>query len=369
MSKVFNYIIRYEGLNFTNFMNFLIKNNIEIYDVKMINIKNIEFKISRFNYKKLRKINTVFKLILVKDFSIKMLLKNTFKRFGLVCGCVIIFVLNLLAYYSSEIIKVVGDTLYANEIIDAVNEYNKANENTKFNNVEIEKYLVENIDNISLVSVKKQGNIILISVIDKKESAVNYEPLYAPYNMIINDIELISGTLLVSKNDVIKKGDIIIDSYSISSTGERILVPAKANITADVWFCGSEVIMKENIIYNKTGNKKEYFNVCFNKVEYIDKMSPYKDYVSETKIINVANKYFLPIYLIKNTYYETQKIIEKFNYEKEKNNCLEKSKQKAYTNLPKNVTIQEMKQSVSELSDRYIFQTYLKTTMEINNED
>ena len=98
-------------------------------------------------------------------------------------------------------------------------------------------------------------------------------------------------------------------------------------------------------------------------------MSPYKDYVSETKIINVTNKYFLPIYLIKNTYYETQKNIEKFNYKKEKNNCLEKSKQIAYTNLPKNVTIQEMKQSVSELSDRYIFQTYLKTTMEINNED
>jgi hypothetical protein len=282
---------------------------------------------------------------------------------------VIIFVLNLLAYYSCETIKVVGDTIYADEIINVVNKYNNINKNNKFDNVEIEKYLVENIDKISLVSVKKQGNIILINAIDKKESSVNYEPLYAPYNMIISDIELISGTLLVSKNDIIKRGDIVVDSYSISLIGERISVPAKANIVADVWFCGSEIIMKENIIYNKTGNKKEYFDVYFNRIKYGDKMSPYKDYVSETKVLNITNKYFLPIYLVKNIYYETQKIIEKFNFEKEKNNCLEKSKQKAYTNLPKNVTIQEIKQSVSELSDRYIFQTYLKTTMEINNED
>ena len=107
----------------------------------------------------------------------------------------------------------------------------------------------------------------------------------------------------------------------------------------------------------------------FKDIIHKEQMSPYEHFMSETKIVNVTNNYFLPLYLVKNIFYETKKIVNNFDFEKEKEICLEKSKQKAYTNLPKNVIIEETKQNVSELSDRYIFQTYLKTTMEINYEN
>lgn len=368
MANLFNYTLRYCGINFVNLINFLLKNEIKIFNVKKNSFKEVEFQIDSINYKKLKKLNCYYNLSVIKDGSVKTFLKTILKRIGVVVGCAFVATSNVVICNSVINVEVDGETILGQYIIDVVKDYNLENQHG-FDCAKLEKYLLENISELSLVSVKKEGNTIFVNAMDKREECEECEPFYAPYNMLINDIKLISGTLMCSKNDIVKKGEMIVDSYTISSNGERILVPAKAIISADVWFCGSEVVMKENVLYENTGNKKVYLNLFFKDVKHIEKMSPYKDYVSETKIINVTNGYFMPIYLVKNVFYETKKIINIFDFEKEKNICLEKSEKKAYTNLPKNVTISEVKQNISELSDRYIFQTYLKTTMEINNEN
>ena len=370
MKKIFNYTLKYSGLNFVNFVNFLIKNNIGIYDIKKINNKEFDFKITNNNYKKYKKLDSIYNISIVRTGGFKNLLFTLLKRMGVLIGSIVIVVTGIIWNKKITSIRVMGETMYSEKIVESVKNYGiEIGESFNFDNEDLEKYLLENIEEISLISVKKQGNIILINAMDKQQDNDTYEPFYAPYNMVIKDITLISGTLNVSKNDVIKKGDILVDSFTISSTGERLEVPARAKIIADVWFCGSEIAMKQNIIYEKTGNKTEYKSIYFKTIKDNEILSPYSNYVSESIIININNNYFLPIYQVKQTFYETKEVVQTFDFENEKDEYLEKSKQKAYTNLPKNVIIQETNQNISELSDRYIFQTYLKTTMEINNEN
>lgn len=361
MKKIMSYKLRYSGLNFSNFLNFLIKNNIEIFDVTKVDKKIAEFKIDNKNYKKLVKENKQYKVEIISYGGGKSILKSITNNIGVVVGLFVIIVSSLLFKKSEILIKVKTDDCA--EIIENVLK----NNDIKLNEMEvsdIENYILENTKEISLISVKKQGNVIIINAVKNEIKNEIFEPYRSPYNMIINHIELTSGTLCVGENSVVKKGDILVEAYTINSNGERVNVEPKAKINADVFFCGSETKMKKNSFYKILDEKKVYKNISFFKNRKYDILSPYNNYVSETHIIEITKQYFVPIYLTKTIFYKTEKITEEFDFEKNKNDCLEKSKQNAYTILPKNVTIQEEKQNISELADRYVFQTYLRATME-----
>ena len=359
------YRLKYSGLNCINFLNFLVKNGVEIYEVYENN-KEINFQIDSYNYKKLKSIKNPFKVKVVKEGGVRNIISAIAKRVGVIVGVILILSFQLVVGDKVLYIKVQGAN--SEKVKEAIVDYGVKKIST-LNKEDLEKYLLDSVDNLSLVSVKTSGNAIIVNALEKEIAIKEYEDFYAPYNMVINSVELISGTLCVGKNDVVKKGDILVEAYSISSNGERISVPAKAKIIADVWFCGSESANKETVCYEKTNNKKVYFNLSFFKSKNINIVSPYKDFVTESINICVTNNYFLPIFLNKRIFYETQKNIEYFNFDENKNEYFEKSKQKAYDILPNNVIINEAVQRVTELNDRYIFQTYLKSTMEITNEN
>jgi len=360
------YRLKYAGLNCVGFLNFLVKNNIEIYDVCESN-REVNFLIDGYNYKKLKSKKNPFKLKIVKSGGIKNVINIILKRVGIVVGVILIIASQLVIGDKILYIKVQGST-NSEKVKDVIYDYGIRNVST-LNKEALEKYLLDNINNLSLVSVKTSGNAVIVNVMEKETISKEYDNFYSSYNMVVKQIVLISGTSCVKENDVVKKGDILVEAYSISSNGERISVPAKAKITADVWFCGSESVDKELITYEKTNNKKVYTNISFLKKRNITTVSPYSNFVTETHNINITNNYFLPIFLNEIIFYETQKNVKYFDFEESKNEYFEKSKEKAYDILPNNVIIDETIQNVTELEDRYVFQTYLKSTMEIVNEN
>lgn len=370
MLKKFDYLLKYNGVNFTSFLNFIIKHNIKISDVCRENTREIFFRVSEKEYKKYLKCNPNFNISIVKIGGLKQIITTFLKRSGLVIGSLIVAC--VFAFHKGVVadIRIYGAN-YTNESIEnAIKNYGvEVGKKCNFDSEELAQYILDNVQEISLASVKKQGNSILVNVVEKEEKDENNEPLYAPYNMVIKDIDVLSGTLNVEKNSIVKKGDVLVESYIISSNGERISVPAKANIVADVWFCGSEVAMKEATKYIETNEQKTYKSVSFFKNNKTEFVSPYANFVTKTNNYCATNSMLLPIYVTSTTFIKTDEIVKIFDYEKYKDEFFEKSKQNAYTILPKNVTINEITQSVSNLSDRYIFQTYLKTTMEIKNEN
>lgn len=360
------YKVQYSGLNCSSFINYLIKNDIEIESVEK-GVKDLSFSIDYYNYRKLKKCKSPYRIKIIKDGGIKSIFNTILKRIGILIGIVVVVVAQLVMGDRVVYINVLGGS-NQQQIKDAINEYGVKNISS-LDKEDLEKYLVEKLNNLSLVSVKTSGNAIIVNVFEKDDSNEEYEHFYAPYNMVINSIELISGTVCINNNNVVKKGDVLVEAYTISANGDKISVPAKAKITADVWFCGSEIAYKESVVYEKTGNKKEYSDLSFKTAKGGDYVSPYDSFVVETYSVNLTNGYFLPLFLNKTIYYETTKVVKVFDFEKTKAELFEKSKQKAYDILPNNVTINEEIQRVSELDDRYIFQTYLKSTMEIKNED
>lgn len=370
MKKIFLYKLRYRGLNFSNFLNTIIKNNLRINDINRVNPKECTFSMCSCDFKKYLKLKLPYKIEIVKHGGFRYLCRLCLKRIGVFVGIFIIFISSLIIGNRTMYIDVLGssnETEIKQKLVDYGIELGKSN---NINIEEVEKYLLNNVSNLSLVSVKTQGNAIIVNVVEKKVENVNFQPFYAPYNMVIKEVKLISGTLNVSKNSVVKKGGVLVEPYAINSNGERILVEAKADIVADVWFCGSETKYKEIVSYEKTGEKKVYSKISFGKsCKTFNYNSPYENYETETFSNNITSGYFLPIYINKVIYYETEKKVEDFDYENNKTMLLEKSKQKAYDILPNNVIINEIVQNVAELEDKYIFQTYLKTEMEITNEN
>lgn len=370
MKRVFNFKIKYRGLNFTRYLNELIKHNISIYHVEKEDAKEVVFWTSAKDYKKIKQLKLDDKLN-IEHGGLWYVLKSIVKRIGLIIGVILFTFFAIFSYIKRPyLIHITGCKNYNTEIKNLLNNFNYLSyKSYNFDNEKLEQNILDNIDGISLVSIKLQGNVLFVNVVEKEISVQEFEPFYAPYNLIINDINLISGTLNVSKNSVVKKGDVLVEPYTISSNGERISVPAKAKIIADVWHCGSEEVLKENVLYVPTNEKVSYKFIYFFKNNKKDVLSPYDNYLSESINILLTNNNIMPIYLHKITFIKTVKKIEFFDIEKNKNIYLEKSKQNAYTYLPKNVIINEISQNISELSDRYIFQTYLRTKMEINNED
>lgn len=366
-----NYKIEYNGRNFINFLDYLNRNKISISNVTTIDEKTKQFELLASEYKRLKKINKVFKLRVVSSGGVKRLISFIISRIGIIIGIVSILLFSIFSSKIAVDIRVVGNKNISSETIKTtIKKYGyKFGKTTKFDSEKLEKYLLENVPELSLVSIAKQGNVLVVNVVEYENKANESMPFYSPYNMVIKDVKAISGTLCVKKNDIVKKGDLLVDNYVINSNGERVMVDANAEIIGEVYFCGSETVNKKLISYEKTGKKITKKSLSFNisKKPQIDNNYKYFDtkYISKCISYNI----FMPIYVNIVTVYELQQVENNFDYENNKDIYFEKSLKNAYTLVPNNVTINETIQNVTECEDKYIFQTYLKSEVRLTNEN
>ena len=332
------------GYNLERYLNQLSQKNFKFYDVKKINLKESVVEIpvcDEKNVEKLFKSKNI--IVLQKKYNGLAKLNCFFKaRFGIFVGIFLCFIFYIIS--SSLIWKV---EVYGNERIETKEIKNVLEQNgigvfSPLNiksNSDIEKIILSNFDEVSMVSVVKKGTTVIVSV---KEKVINeeYENLdvgssvVATSDGIITEIKLISGTPLVKVGDSVKVGDVLVAPYIIDSSGTKIPTIAKANIQATVWVSGQSVFESEKEVKQRTGNFFVQRKMVFLDKEILTTQTevPYLEYEIEEKE-ELLSDYLLPINYVTTTYYELETVFVKSSFDEEKENLIDQAKKVALARI------------------------------------
>ena len=119
-----------------------------------------------------------------------------------------------------------------------------------------------------------------------------------------------NGTPVVKENDIVKNGSILIAGYIEGKyTGTRY-VHSEGEILAKVWYSKKDKMELQQQEYNKTGNMESKYsirikNFVINLYKTLPNFQNY-DTIVEEKKLKIFSNFYLPIEIVKNTYYETQ---------------------------------------------------------------
>ncbi|NCB48698.1 MAG: hypothetical protein EOM55_03665 [Clostridia bacterium] len=270
-----NIKFKVQGLNLKKFLQNLSKNKIEV-----VEFEKLEYNLFFFTIKKKNEFEF---LKLVKRFNYKVdenklsflsrkirLIRNNLVFFvsAIVMVFLILFSSNfvfqtkiegLCAVRESEVLKVLDE-----------NGFEMGKFKTNYNLDSVEKILTAHLEKISYASAVIKGNTLVINIdekIDNSEYIYNYSPIFAPFDCVINSIELLSGTANYLAGQTVKAGEVIVSPYVVYVNSQKLPVPAKAKINAYVEInCHCEYEMRD---YQKNSQKyiEELTKELYNKNE------------------------------------------------------------------------------------------------------
>lgn len=304
------------GYNLERCLNNICDKNIKIFSAEKFNPKNSKIEVD------ISKENEVEKFLKEKGIEVIKKKYNGFakfqkffsSRYGILIGIFFAFCFYVVASNYVLNIKILGNESRSSQDIIAVLNENGVNIFNPLNlktNENIEQIILDNFSEVSMVSVIKKGNTILINikerlVNDEYEQVGKHTSLIATNDGIITDIQLIQGTLLVKIGDIVRTGDYLVAPYVIDSSGNKISIEPKANIYADVWLSGESEHYDVKKITEKTGNQiTERAVVFLNQIVYTNKIElSFKEYEMEITE-RYLSKSIIPIKYKTIKYYET----------------------------------------------------------------
>ncbi|MBP3907134.1 MAG: sporulation protein YqfD, partial [Peptostreptococcaceae bacterium] len=100
------YVISIEGINIEKFLNILIRNKINIYDVKRINNTKMEFKVDRKDFKEFKEIyrNSKYDVKVKQKMGLPFLAKRIYKYKGMwICAIISLVILMSTSLFVTDI--------------------------------------------------------------------------------------------------------------------------------------------------------------------------------------------------------------------------------------------------------------------------
>lgn len=277
------------------------------------------------------------KIISMKNSGVLTQLKNMFASVGLICAYVVFLIFYFLQSQFIWQYEVNGlEKLNKTEIVDFVKE-NFSNKKPYMDTKEIELTLIENFNEISLVSCMIKGQTLVLNVKEKllpDEMVGEFSPIVAQKNGKITKIDLVSGTLNVGIGDFVKMGDILVFPYVFDNSGNKKSVEAEAEIWADVYNEGTCDHYEKIIKVERTGKKIEQNIITlFGLPIYQFKENLNFDlFETEVKKINLSNNLFLPFKMTKTVFYELKQTVVESKFEDVADEYISKAKEKALEN-------------------------------------
>lgn len=173
------------------------------------------------------------------------------KNIGFVIG---IALFTILAYIFNDFIFAIDYTgsgsIISNEISKTISD-NGASVFSRFSKINLsslENEVLLTNKNLSFVSIKKQGNRLIInSNLSSEEPLVqdkNTIGLYSNINGVVERVNVLRGTPLVRVGDFVKNGDILIGAYITDKNGEKY----------DTYIVGSVYVIEEKTVFIKSSN-------------------------------------------------------------------------------------------------------------------
>ena len=364
--------IQLQGAGSTTLLNELLKSNIVIHNVQIISPKCIQFEINISMYQNLLLLSKekCYNIIVLKD-NIFVRLKNlVLKRAGVCIGLVLVVVFNIIFSRFTFSYQILGlETISTQSVEDALSKYGiKKGKINNFDNNDLEIYLRKAIPEISLVSVMKKGNVLVVNIKEKlPEIDTTHYALTAPHTMLITKIDVVNGTALKKVGDIATKGEELVAPYTYDQEGTKVDCEPIAVVSGKVWFVGSVQFEEDKIEYRRTGkkiknvryylgNKNIYSSVKNVSYEYFDK---------ETKHVKAFNNLFVPLNITYDYYFETKAVNVHTDYASVEQSLIDESKSKAYSSIPNGYVVNNEKVVVSNSNGKYVITTYLESDIEV----
>lgn len=339
----FLYRVRCKGNNLNSLMSSLSGKGLKLVDVSRDD--GLEFSITRSDYK-------VFKSLDLGGYEITLLhagggcyAKYLFlSKLGGILGLIVAIALYIFVSHKIFFISISGTTnidkieLYEGLKNIGIERFKTMPTDTEY----IEEYLSNTFD-FSLVSVITKGDAIIINVKEELPNvSLDGNDIVAEYDMVINSIEVYSGTAMVRAGDIVKCGEVLVSSNM--TVGESLVsVEPKAKITATRYVSESHSFLKEETQVVRTGNKKILASkLCMGKRVFWESNSQCEfEFFEEENIKTQVSNYFLPITIEKTVAYEITDIIVEHDFESEKNDIIEGLKEKCYSSADGNTILSE----------------------------
>lgn len=337
------YKLKITGKDVKRFLKQLYNLNIYFEEIEFRK-KELYVKVDDDNYKKIKKIKTIYKIEIINLYGISKI-KDIINKYNIFFICIIIgiILLNILGNMIFSI-EIDIDNKEIKEIVNKELEtYNikKFSFNKSYNERKdiIEKILLNNKDTIEWIEIEKIGTKYIVRVEeriikDKKEKCMPRNIVAKRDGLILN-INSSAGEIKKSINDYVKKGDIIISGIITKNDEEKNRVCASGKVYAETWYQVSVEVPYnyKEIIYTRD-YKRNISITIFNKRKSLFK--DFDNYIIKEK--SISNK-ILPIKISLENQQKIIKIDHIYTSEELDLKALEISKEKLKHLLKNNSTI------------------------------
>ena len=294
------------------FINQVGKNDIKIWNIKMMKEQEAIFSISVTDFFKLRPIlkQTYTRVRVIKRVGLPFFLNKVKNRKGLAFGISIFFLSIFLLSSVVWSIDIKGnERITETEIAGAIHEIGIHQGMFKFQLEDydiIQEKLIYKLEDAAWIGVKLKGTNLEFTVVEKvrpEDKGANApQNIISTKNAVIYKILAENGLPLVKVNQRVSKGDILISGVMGKEENQE-MVPAKGKVVGLVWYQSSISIPLKQTWNEYTGEKivKEYlsFGKWMLKIKGFQKV-PFENYQKdyEQKAVSFKGKR-LPLGLVK----------------------------------------------------------------------
>ena len=333
-----------KGKNIDRFIRRIIKNKIEIINLKKVNDNEINIIVYKKDLDKIEEIKTIYEIELKRKYGIikieENLKINKYLIIFLIMGLIIIYILSNVIF-SVEVIH--SDSNFRKFIKEELKKYDIDKYKIKKTYKEKEKIkealLNKYKDKIEWLEIEEYGTKYRIRVeerkINKDKSDNLKKHVIAKKNGIIISVDAESGEVIKHKNDYVKKGDVIISGNI--SLNDKIINQTNAlgTVYAEVWYTTKIKFPYHYKKITKTENKKTIFTIKFlNKYYDLFNFKKYK--TKQIKNNYIIKNSMIPISLIKQEQFETIEIDKKYNKKEALNEAIKLGEKELLKKLDKN---------------------------------
>ncbi len=291
------YKINISGKNVKYLLNRIIKLDINLLSIDYIDRNSLNILIYKEDYKKLKKLKTIYKIKIVKKYGIthlkEVLSMNKVLIIITIIGLIFLKILSNLIFD----IQVIHEDENIRNIIYSELEKN----NIKLYRFKKKQTILDKIkkdilnkykDNIEWLEIENIGTSYKVRVKERKISKIEEEKLprniIASKNAIIKSIEGAKGVLVKERDNYVKKGDVIISGEIKLNEEIKEKVSAEGIVYGEVWHKG----IIEYPYYLKTINNKKIskyltFNLLNKKYLLFNRLNNYKVLKTKTSIIPI----------------------------------------------------------------------------------
>ena len=308
-------VLNIKGKNVNRFINKLVKQNIDILNIKYINYKEIEIRVFKSDLEKIEKIKSIYELSEVNSYGLikikKILIKNKILLFFMFIGFLLILLLTNVIFD----VEVVHNKKEIQELL--ISELKKYGITEKkfvksFNEIEkIKKEILEKYkDKLEWIEIERVGTKYIVRVeernIPNSDVETQNRNIVAKKSAIIKTIIAENGVVVKNVNDYVKAGDVIVSGNIYLNEALKSVVRANGKVYGEVWY-KSEVEMP--FVYyeeNYTSNTNKVLTLSFlNKRFELFNFNKFENKEIDEK--NIVKHSFLPIKLSLETQREVKK--------------------------------------------------------------